>query len=176
MQVSKQADALLLFTLPGDRFSNGQKIANWHYYEPRTLHDSSLSLCTHSILASDVGDLSLAYAMFRHAAEIDLGPNMSGSDEGIHAASIGGIWQCAVLGFGGVRVKDGMLQITPALPKAWKKLGFSLWWHGCRIHVSATHARLVLENVSGTKSILIQVQDKIYTLGETLSIPLCDLH
>lgn len=176
MQVSKQADTLLLFTLLGDYFSKEQKIANWHYYEPRTLHDSSLSLCTHSILASDVGDLPLAYTMFRHAAEIDLGPNMSSSDEGIHAASIGGIWQCAVLGFGGVRIRGGMLQITPALPNSWEKLSFFLWWHGCRIHVSAAHDRLVLENISGTKSVLVQVQDRIYTLDETLSIPLCNLN
>ena len=80
------------------------------------------------------------------------------------------------LGFGGVRIRGGMLQITPALPNSWEKLSFFLWWHGCRIHVSAAHDRLVLENISGTKSVLVQVQDRIYTLDETLSIPLCNLN
>ena len=56
IQVSKQADILILFYLLENYFTEEIKKANWNYYEPRTLHDSSLSLSTHCILANDVGD------------------------------------------------------------------------------------------------------------------------
>ncbi|MGL4904663.1 MAG: hypothetical protein ACRC34_04120, partial [Cetobacterium sp.] len=96
IQVSKQADIMVLFYLLENRFSHDVKVANWNYYEPKTLHDSSLSLSTHCVLASDMNDKEMAYDLFRRASEIDLGPNMKSSDHGIHAASLGGIWQCIV--------------------------------------------------------------------------------
>ena len=83
MQVSKQADILIMFLLLEDEFSAEVKRANWSYYEPRTLHDSSLSLSTHCILASDMGSRELAYQLFRSAAAIDVGPNMKTSDAGM---------------------------------------------------------------------------------------------
>lgn len=66
------------------------KQATWEYYEKRTIHDSSLSLSTHSVLASDMGEKNLAYDLFRKASMIDLGTFMGSSNAGIHAASFGG--------------------------------------------------------------------------------------
>ena len=123
IQVSKQADVMVLFLLLEELFPNQVKLASWDYYEPRCLHDSSLSLSTHSILASDIGDPELGYEMFRKACLIDLdNTNPHSSDAGIHAASYGGLWQCAVQGFGGLRMLGGKLRISPNLPKAWNKL------------------------------------------------------
>jgi hypothetical glycosyl hydrolase len=67
VQVSKQADVILLLDLLEQLFDNDVKKDNWAYYEPKTLHDSSLSLSTHSILASDLGDKELAYKLFKKA-------------------------------------------------------------------------------------------------------------
>ena len=89
IQVSKQADIMILFYLLEDLFSQEVKKANWEYYEPKTLHDSSLSLSTHCVLACDMKNEQMAYELFRKATEIDLGPNMKTSDHGIHAASLG---------------------------------------------------------------------------------------
>ena len=43
--------------------------------------------------------------------------NPHSSDAGLHAASYGGLWQCAVYGFGGLRMLGGRLLLRPALPR-----------------------------------------------------------
>jgi len=138
MQVSKQADVMILLYLLEDRFSSDVKQACWNYYEPKTLHDSSLSLSTHSVLASDLGQADLAYELFTRASHIDLGPSLKSSSDGIHAAAIGGLWQCAINGFGGVRMNSGQLRIEPNLPKQWSKLDFVIQWQGVRLQVDVT--------------------------------------
>ena len=87
MQVCKQADCLVLFYLLEDQFPPEVKRASWDYYVERTLHDSSLSLSTHSVQACDMGDDAMAYELFRRSCAIDLGPTMGSSDAGIHAAA-----------------------------------------------------------------------------------------
>ena len=146
IQVSKQADIMVLFYLLEDMFSKDVKKANWEYYEPKTLHDSSLSLSTHSVLACDMEDYEMAYALFKRATEIDMGPNMKTSDHGIHSASLGGIWQCVVNGFGGVRMLNGKLRISPHLPKEWTGLQFSINWHEDLLNVSITNSSVTIEN------------------------------
>ncbi|MCC8074595.1 MAG: glycoside hydrolase family 65 protein [Clostridiales bacterium] len=153
IQVCKQADCLVLFYLLEDEFPPEVKRASWAYYEARTLHDSSLSLSTHSVQAADMGELDMAYDLFRKAATIDLGPYMGTSDAGIHAASFGGVWQCAVYGFGGVRMLNGKLRIEPKLPKGWDKLQFTLMWQGQKLQVTATKENVVVENLTGTKPV-----------------------
>ena len=163
IQVSKQADVLILFLLMENLFSLDVKKANWNYYEPRTLHDSSLSLSTHAVLAADMKNSSLAYELFKRCTEIDLGKNMKTSDAGIHTASIGGIWQSAVYGFGGVRMIDGRLQISPSLPDTWKRLHFYIFWKGQKMSVDITRDRLFIMNLTGTDTI------KLYVYGEEIT-------
>lgn len=130
IQVCKQADCLVLFYLLEDLFPPAVKKATFDYYEARTLHDSSLSLSTHSVQACDLGEDEMAYDLFRKASVIDLGPYMGSSNAGIHAASFGGVWQYAIYGFGGLRMLDGKLRIRPRLPKGWDKLRYTLLWKG----------------------------------------------
>lgn len=125
------------------------------------MHDSSLSLYTHSILASDMGGRDLAYRLYRRAATIDLGPNMKTSDDGIHAASMAGIWQSTVYGFGGVRMLEGKLRINPALPDSWIKLDFYLYWQGQKLHVMITKNEVSIENLTGTKDVDLTICGKI---------------
>ena len=143
-QVHKQADTLVLLLLLEDLFSSEVKHLNYDYYEARTLHDSSLSKSTHCVLAADLGRTEQAYRFFCGCGDIDLGPNMNTSDMGIHTASVGGIWQCAVYGFGGVRVVGGRLRLEPHLPDNWSCLEFSLVWHGnpLSIHLTPGEARI----------------------------------
>jgi hypothetical glycosyl hydrolase len=173
MQVSKQADVLLLMLLREELFPREARLASWNYYEPRTLHDSSLSPSTHSVLASDLGFGELAYAMFRRAAEIDLGPAMDSSDNGIHAAAMGGIWQCVVLGFGGVRLAGGRLRVSPRLPRAWKALRFPIWWRGNRLSVFVTQDSLAIVNETvGAGPIEIEVHGTAHVMKGRLEVPL----
>lgn len=165
IQVSKQADVMILMYLLEDLFTSDVKRANWEYYEPKTLHDSSLSLSTHSVLASDLGDQELAYDLFRRASEIDLGPNMKTSDAGIHAASLGGIWQAVVNGFGGVRMTGGNLRISPMLPKAWNTLRFSIDWKGETLDVRASQNQVIIERRNPSREPL-----SVEVYGETREI------
>lgn len=166
IQVSKQADVLVLFFLLEDEFPPEVKKATWKYYEKRTLHDSSLSLSTHSVLASDMGEKEMAYDLFRKASMIDLGPFMGSSDAGIHAASFGGVWECVVYGFGGVRMLDGKLRISPSLPEAWEKLSYTVMWKGQKLAVTVTKGETMVENLTGTQAVEAQVCGKDCVIGE----------
>lgn len=171
MQISKQADIMILFYLLENKFGKEVKLANYNYYEPKTLHDSSLSLSTHCILANDLGDKDLAYELFTRATKIDLGPAMNTSDHGVHAASIGGIWQCIVMGFSGVRMLGGELRINPSLPSKWKEITFSIHWKGQLLNIKATHKNLEI-SVDGNEEVTLNVGNKKHTFTNLLKVEL----
>lgn len=173
MQVIKQADVVMLLYLLEHKFSKEVKKANYDYYEKRTLHDSSLSLSTHSILASDIDEKELAYKLFNGATKIDLGENMKTSDHGIHAASLGGIWQIVVNGFGGVRMIGGNLRINPKLPESWEQLSFSFIWKNNKINVNLSKNNIELNRFSGDDEIIeIYIYDSKYSIEKHLIINL----
>jgi hypothetical glycosyl hydrolase len=171
LQVSKQADIMMLFFLLENKFTPEVKKANYDYYEPKTLHDSSLSLSTHSILAGDFGDSDLAYQLFRKATEIDLGPNMHSSDAGIHSASIGGIWECVVMGFAGLRMLDGKLHLNPSLPQAWKQLKFPIYWQGVHLNVHLTHSDVLITS-SSDEPLALTIKGNDVLFHKELHLPL----
>ena len=171
IQVVKQADVVMLLYLLEHKFSKEVKKANYDYYEKRTLHDSSLSLSTHSILASDIDEKDLAYKLFQEATKIDLGENMKTSDHGIHAASLGGLWQIVVNGFGGVRMVGGNLRINPKLPENWSRLSFSFMWKGNKLDIELTKEGMKIEVKNEVlEEIEILVYDKKYVLNQILKI------
>lgn len=149
LQVAKQADVVVLFWLLEDLFPEEVKRNSFYYYEERCVHESSLSLCTYSILVADMGERETAYRLFGRAERIDLGEKMDSSDEGIHAASLGGVWQCAVLGFMGIRLYHHKLRIIPHLPDTWREAKVRIYWHGRPILVTASRSELVVEALDG---------------------------
>ncbi|MEU4215159.1 glycosyl hydrolase family 65 protein [Actinoplanes sp. NPDC026623] len=135
----KQADVVMLTYVLPDEFPDEVKLANYEYYEPLTLHKSSLSPATHSIMSIEVGDPGRAVQYFRRAATVDLVDNQGNTEEGVHIASAGGTWQMMVNGFGGFRVRNGQMTFKPWLPPDWKAIAFRLKWHGNTLSVSADH-------------------------------------
>lgn len=164
IQVSKQADVLVLFFLLEDLFPQGVKVATWKYYSARTTHDSSLSLCTHAVLAADMKEKKEAYKLFKKSTEIDLGPVMTTSNAGIHTASFGGIWQGVVYGFGGLRMLGGKLRIDPFLPDEWTRLTYNIIWHGQNLEVSATHESVTVKNLTGTERVNLELRGQTVEL------------
>lgn len=166
MQVIKQADVVMLLCLAGDEFSRNIKKINWNFYEPKTLHDSSLSSSVHAITAVDIGDMEKAYHYFSESLRIDLGENLNSSSEGLHAASHGGNWQAVVKGFGGTRLgADGELKIEPHLPEKWESLEFNLFWHGNRCNIHIKRNIIILKTLSSIKEpFKVQICGKEYLM------------
>ena len=141
-QVVKQADLVLALHLCGDSFTAEQKLANFDYYEPLTVRDSSLSACTQAVVAAEVGYLKLAYAYFREAALIDLDDLEHNVRDGVHIASLAGAWTAAVAGFGGMRDEGKSLSFRPHLPPEISRLAFRLCYRDTTIavEIGPTHA------------------------------------
>nr|WP_281387059.1 glycosyl hydrolase family 65 protein [Jiangella mangrovi] len=135
-QVCKQADLVLAMHWRGDAFSPEEKARNFHYYDARTVRDSSLSSCTQAVMAAETGHLELAHDYLGEAAMTDLHDSHANTSDGVHLASLAGSWLGLVAGFGGMRDHDGVLSFAPRLPSRIAGLDFSLLWHGLRLRVS----------------------------------------
>ncbi len=159
LKVSKQADIMVLFLLFGEKWNDEIKEANFKYYEPFCLHDSSLSFSTYSVLANDIGDTEYSYELFQKAATIDIGQAMNSCDAGIHAASYGGMWQCIMMGFAGLRMIDRKLHINPRLPKQITRIKFGIFYRGQRLEVEVKNGMVNIEN-KGSKQVSIIVEGK----------------
>lgn len=134
-QVGKQADVIMLFHLFPGQWDKEIVKANWHYYEERCIHDSSLSYAMYSAVAANIGETEIAYEMFCNSCLVDLCQDMNSSIEGIHAASFGGSWQAVVRGFAGVQITFDRLTINPNLPKQWSKLEFNVCWQQATVSI-----------------------------------------
>jgi kojibiose phosphorylase len=139
LKLIKQADVVLLLVLLGDRYPGSVQEANFRYYEPLTVHDSSLSPPVHALLAARLGDLDTAVRYLAEASTLDLdfeqGVTAAG---GVHIATLGGIWQALVLGFAGMTVAGGEPRFTPRVPASWGSLRFRVRWRGRLLEVTAT--------------------------------------
>ncbi|MBI4497223.1 MAG: glycoside hydrolase family 65 protein [Chloroflexi bacterium] len=137
-QVIKQADIVLLLALLWDRFPPQVRAANFQYYEPRTGHGSSLSPAVHALVAARLGDVALAERYFRQTADIDLSNTMGNAAGGVHVGALGGLWQAAVCGFAGMRLRPDGLAFDPHLPPGWRSLRFPVQWRGRSVRVAVS--------------------------------------
>ncbi|MEH2206955.1 MAG: beta-phosphoglucomutase [Nostoc sp.] len=135
-QVLKQPDVLMLLYLMRESadFPYNEKAlqTNWDYYAPRTdiTYGSSLGPAVQAILASDLGKSTVAYEQFMRALMVDLEDNRGNTNDGIHGASAGGIWQAVIFGFGGIQLTENGPVANPHLPPGWTRLKFRLHWRG----------------------------------------------
>lgn len=127
-QIIKQADVVMLLGLHWDRFAPEVREANFRFYEERCDHGSSLSPAMHALVAARLGDVALAERYFHEAAAIDLHDAMGNAAGGVHIAALGGLWQVAVFGFGGMTVEPRGLAFDPRLPEGWTAMRFPIRW------------------------------------------------
>ncbi len=135
-QVCKQADLVLALFLLGQRFTLDEKRINYDFYEKITTHDSSLSPCIFSVMASEVGYSHKAYPYFMSTARTDLDDLHGNTANGIHSANMAGAWMCIINGFAGLRAFDGELLLTPYLPEDWQGYRFKLTFKGRLIDIA----------------------------------------
>jgi len=148
-QVVKQADLVLALHFCGEWFTPEQKLADFDYYEPLTVRDSSLSACTQAVVAAEVGYLGLAYAYYREAALMDLDDLEHNVRDGLHIASLAGAWTAAVAGFGGMRDAGGGLTFKPQLPEEITRLVFRVSFRASTFAVEIEHSQATYRLLAG---------------------------
>ena len=122
----KQADTLQGFYFFEEHFSKEELEKHFDFYEPFTVHESSLSPCVHSIQAAVLGRMEQAYEFYLRTSRLDLDDYNKEVEEGCHITSMAGTWMSIVEGFAGMRVRDGKLSFSPQLPKEWKGYSFKI--------------------------------------------------
>lgn len=165
LQIVKQADILLLMTLFPDDFTRQEKLAAWHYYEPKTCHDSSLSTNTHAIMAAQLDMPERAMHYWDQTARLDLDDTMDNSFLGVHSACVGGTWQIVVLGFAGMRLRENGFDFTPRLPKRWERVNFKLRHRGRVAEITISRNSLSVALAAGALKPL-----EITVAGQTLLV------
>lgn len=160
----KQADVLQGIFLFESEYDKMTIKRNFDFYESRTVHESSLSPCVHSILAAKIGDLEKAYSLYLRTARLDLDDYNKEAHEGLHITSMAGTWMSVVLGFGGFRIKEGIPHFNPIIPKAWKSYAFHVFFRGQMLNVEVGHTGIKVTNES-EHELQVAVHGQYYTLA-----------
>ncbi len=160
----KQADVLQGLYFFEDEFSVEEHEKNFLFYEPRTVHESSLSPCVHAILASKLGMEDKAYEMYLRTARLDLDDYNNDTEDGLHITSMAGTWMSVVKGFAGMRVKNDLLEFKPSLPKAWKSFHFLINFRDRLLRVRISDEGCYVELKKG-EAIQIKINDSLYSLS-----------
>jgi maltose phosphorylase len=144
----KQADVLQGLYFFEDDYDLETIRRNYDFYEPRTVHESSLSPCVHAILACKLGDIDRAYEFYLRTSRLDLDDYNNDTEDGCHITSMAGTWMSVVEGFGGMRVKDGMLSFDPLLPHKWDAFSFQVGFRGALLKVRVSRDGVSIKNLS----------------------------
>jgi maltose phosphorylase len=144
----KQADVLQGIYFLEDHFDLETIKRNYDFYEPLTVHESSLSPCVHVILASKLGYREQAYQFYLRTARLDLDDYNNDTVDGCHTTSMAGTWMSFTKGFGGMRVKEGKLHLHPYIPEQWSRYDFSIRFRGSILHVAVDKNEVVIRNTS----------------------------
>jgi maltose phosphorylase len=137
----KQADTLQGFYIFEDQFTLEELKRHFDFYEPFTVHESSLSPCVHSIQAAKLGRMEQAYSFYLRTSRLDLDDYNKEVKEGLHITSMAGTWMSIVEGFGGMRILDDKLAFTPRIPKKWKSYSFKINFRNRILKVTVTHEK-----------------------------------
>ncbi|MHB0753999.1 glycoside hydrolase family 65 protein [Polaribacter sp. M15] len=159
----KQADTLQGFYMFEDHFTTEELERHFDFYEPFTVHESSLSPCVHSIQAAKLDRMEQAYTFYLRTSRLDLDDYNHEVEEGLHITSMAGTWMSIVEGFGGMRIVNNTLSFAPKIPEGWNSYSFKVNFRQqvITVNVSQNDTKFKLE---GTKAIDILVN------GETVTV------
>lgn len=167
----KQPDVLMFMLLFNSAFGEETLRANYEFYEPRCIHESSLSPSVHSILASQLKKHEEAYRFFQFATRMDLDNYNRNSSEGLHTTSIAAAWMNIVYGFGGLRSDGENISLCPTMPKQWRGYSFRISYKEDVLLVEVDEEKVCLSTLGG-KAIDIELYGKLVVAGgERKAIP-----
>ncbi len=165
----KQADVLQGLYFFEERYDEATLRRNFDFYEPRTVHESSLSPCVHAILAARLGDEKRAYEFYLRTSRLDLDDYNNDTEDGLHITSMAGTWMSVVEGFAGMRVRDGQISFSPFLPEKWESFTFNIRFRGSILHVKVAADGTYIENRS-PQGIRLLVFGQPYEIGANATI------
>jgi maltose phosphorylase len=157
----KQADVLQGLYLFEDHFDHATLQENFDFYEPKTVHESSLSPCVHVILAAKIGNMDKAYELYLRTSRLDLDDYNHEADEGLHITSMAGTWMSVVEGMAGVRIYENGLSIDPKIPEAWKSYKFQILYKNNPISIAVSQSEILLKNLGDLSLEMNVLTDKI---------------
>ncbi len=167
----KQPDVLMFMFLYNQEFTRETKRVNYEFYEPRCIHESSLSPSIHSVFASELGRHKEAFDFFSFATRMDLDNYNRNTREGLHTTSIAAAWVNIVYGFGGMRSDGAILVFNPSIPAAWKSYSFRTLYRGAVLAVNVTKDTVAFKNANGLAA-EVKIYGKEYRIGpEGIEIP-----
>ncbi|HAT68890.1 MAG TPA: family 65 glycosyl hydrolase, partial [Flavobacteriaceae bacterium] len=159
----KQADVLQGFYFFEDHFTEEELERHFDFYEPLTVHESSLSPCVHSIQAAKLNRMDQAYTFYLRTSRLDLDDYNKEVEEGCHITSMAGTWMSIVEGFGGMRVVNDTLSFEPRIPKEWDAYSFKVNFRNQVVKVNVSQKGSTFE-VEGNSTLNIILN------GEALKI------
>jgi maltose phosphorylase len=151
----KQADVLQGLYFFEDQYDIETIRRNYNFYEPRTVHESSLSPCVHAIIAAKLGDEARAYEFYLRTSRLDLDDYNNDTEDGCHITSMAGTWMSVVEGFGGMRVRDSKLSFQPFLPAKWQSFSFHIGFRGALLNIKVSKDGVQIKNLSGNEVAVI---------------------
>jgi maltose phosphorylase len=167
----KQADVLQGFYFFEDHFSQEELEKHFSFYEPFTVHESSLSPCVHCVQAAALGRNEQAYAFYLRTSRLDLDDYNKEVHEGLHITSMAGTWMSVVEGFGGLRVREDKLSLRPTIPDQWNSYSFKINFRNHIVKVWVTKDSLSVCQ-EGKESLEIQLNGKFYRIESGLALVL----
>ena len=167
----KQADTLQGFYFFEDQFSTEELERHFDFYEPFTVHESSLSPCVHSIQAAKLGRMEQAYQFYLRTSRLDLDDYNHEVEEGLHITSMAGTWMSIVEGFGGMRVENDILSFEPKIPEQWEGYSFKVNFRNqvLKVEVRKDKTAFLLEG-NQTMKILVNGDQVLVKPNEMVSI------
>ncbi|MFY9242414.1 MAG: glycoside hydrolase family 65 protein [Polaribacter sp.] len=160
----KQADTLQGFYMFEDHFATEELERHFDFYEPFTVHESSLSPCVHSILAAKLDRMEQAYTFYLRTSRLDLDDYNHEVEEGLHITSMAGTWMSIVEGFGGMRIINNMLSFSPKIPKQWKSYTFKVNFRNQIIKVNVGQNETYFE-IEGNSNLQILVNGEVVNVS-----------
>ena len=159
----KQADVLQGLYFFEDCFDEDTIRRNFDFYEPKTVHESSLSPCVHSILAAKLGKRDKAYEMYLRTARLDLDDYNNDTEDGLHITSMAGTWMAVIKGFGGMRIRGGQIYLDPYIPENWTAYSFKIRFRGQILEIRVSQGKVEILNHSN-ESVNVHLSGDQYSI------------
>ncbi len=160
----KQADVLQGFYFFEDHFDLKSLERHFDFYEPFTVHESSLSPCVHSIQAAKLDRMDQAYEFYLRTSRLDLDDYNKEVEEGLHITSMAGTWMSIVEGFAGMRIVDDKLSFNPKIPKQWDSYSFKINFRNRILKISIDQSQISI-TLSGDSQMSMRINSQRVVLN-----------